>query len=331
MIPFEVPAKFLPKVLSGEYIRYGGILKEAATGRIVGHLKEVGSLSQSLASLPLSPTKAVSFLAEHQQLSQIMTTLKALKLITGVGAIASVATLGVSVAGFVVLNKKLARMEGRLEQVFKMLAEVKEIAKNIDFKIDAREYAKLQASMEGIFIIEKVLFNSGEQKLSQEQYNSLLIIEKEFRELKYYYALLLKNKKFSFWNDARVPFPALIELFSHFITAIQGELYTQFLKGDFETFKDVLKRNNILLEEVLQLFDKKRIYRHRVANAFLIDNPKEIALEVKNLGKILRESSRRLETMEIEIDFLQKKGLQPIEYITELKNMESNILLLPTS
>lgn len=46
-IPFEVPAQFMAKVLSGEYVRYGGIIKDAVTGQVIGHLKEAGSLGKS--------------------------------------------------------------------------------------------------------------------------------------------------------------------------------------------------------------------------------------------------------------------------------------------
>lgn len=59
-ISFEIPAKFMIKVLSGEYVRYGGIIKDAATGQVIGHLKEVGSLGRILNVVPTSPLSAIS-------------------------------------------------------------------------------------------------------------------------------------------------------------------------------------------------------------------------------------------------------------------------------
>lgn len=52
-IQFDLPAQFLQGIATGDIIRYGAILKDAGTGRIVGHLQESG-IAQSLLSQTLS-------------------------------------------------------------------------------------------------------------------------------------------------------------------------------------------------------------------------------------------------------------------------------------
>jgi hypothetical protein len=49
-ILFEYPAKFLAHGLPENVVRYGAILKDADTGRIVGHMQESG-LGQSLIDM----------------------------------------------------------------------------------------------------------------------------------------------------------------------------------------------------------------------------------------------------------------------------------------
>lgn len=39
-IPFDLPLQFLPGLATGKIVRYGAILKDAGTGRILGHLQE---------------------------------------------------------------------------------------------------------------------------------------------------------------------------------------------------------------------------------------------------------------------------------------------------
>src|SRR4051794_35485059 len=105
-IPMEVPARFLADVIAGQVKRYGCILKETGTGKIIGHLKEVGRAAEALAGMPLNPLSGpASLLAQagqwvdtHAQLSQMKEALGRLQLIGTVGAVASVAGLGVSVA-----------------------------------------------------------------------------------------------------------------------------------------------------------------------------------------------------------------------------------------
>ncbi len=126
-IPFELPLQFLPGLATGDIVRYGAILKDAGTGRILGHLQESG-VAQSLLSQALStaasPLSLVSSVVntgssiytaiQVRQLKAMMETLQALQIATlGVSLIG----VGVSVAGFVYMRKRFNSLDGRIDKL----------------------------------------------------------------------------------------------------------------------------------------------------------------------------------------------------------------------
>ena len=126
-IPFDLPTQFLQGIVNGDIVRYGAILKDADTGRIVGHLQESG-IAQSLLSQTLSSaTSPLSFVssiantgssiytaAQVHQLKAMMETLQALQVATlGVSLIG----VGVSVAGFLYMRKRFNSLDSRVEKL----------------------------------------------------------------------------------------------------------------------------------------------------------------------------------------------------------------------
>lgn len=126
-IPFDLPTQFLQGIANGDIVRYGAILKDADTGRIVGHLQESG-IAQSLLSQTISSaTSPLSFIssiantgssiytaAQVHQLKAMMETLQALQVATlGVSLIG----VGVSVAGFLYMRKRFNSLDSRVEKL----------------------------------------------------------------------------------------------------------------------------------------------------------------------------------------------------------------------
>ncbi|HEY9853743.1 MAG TPA: hypothetical protein V6D28_30010 [Leptolyngbyaceae cyanobacterium] len=102
----------------GSFERFGGVIREAATGRIVTFLRETGS---TIASVP-------------QQLQMVQGALM-------LTSAASVLSLGVSVMGFALVMKRINELEERLKQT-------EELLKKIDRKIDLSFYANLRAALD---------------------------------------------------------------------------------------------------------------------------------------------------------------------------------------
>ena len=128
---FHVPPEIEAKLASGEYRRVGGIIRNAADKqKIITHIKEAQGLEAlTPASLPA--------------------------LLSGVGAVASVANLAVSVAGFALVLHKLGKMEKKLDALDAQMArldekleEVTAITTAIEKLAWARLHGRLRAAME---------------------------------------------------------------------------------------------------------------------------------------------------------------------------------------
>lgn len=126
-ILFHVPAELIGRWQSGELLRFGTILKDAASGRIVSHLQETGvaqSVLSSFASGPFAPISMVTNLVNTgsniytgvkiNQLKLMMETLQSLQVVTlGV----SLVGVGVSVAGFYHMHKRFNALEVRMDHL----------------------------------------------------------------------------------------------------------------------------------------------------------------------------------------------------------------------
>lgn len=132
-IPFELPLRFLSGLATGDVVRYGAILKDAGTGRILGHLQESGLaqslLSQALSSAP-SPLSLISTAVnvgsnvytaiQVQQLKAMMEMMQALQVATlGI----SLVGVGVSVAGFLYMRQRFNTLDGRIDKLIDAVRE----------------------------------------------------------------------------------------------------------------------------------------------------------------------------------------------------------------
>jgi len=324
MIQFMIPPEFIPNVLSGEWARYGAILKDTNTGRIVGHLKEVGDLGQSLSTM-VSPVDAISQVGQHYQLAQIQDTLNSLQMISTVGAVASVATLGVCVAGFIVVNNKLNKLNAKLDEILKEVNAVRELVDHLNIKWDALTYARLQTAGEQLYVAQNS--DSMRKSLLESSYASFL-------ELRNYYSNLIE--KHNFWIDGQFPIKSAVEMYSRFIGCCLGQLQSAFLLGDLSAFRKTWEIVNQKVR-VLSHFDKTAAFRARTDSiskstfSMLNVNPHEVASQVKDAHAIAVETCARVETMIVEADYVARHQIDTFKYIKNLHEREPDILLLPAN
>lgn len=122
-------SKIIQGLLDGFLKRFGGVIREAGTGRIVRHLLEAPDLTSKLMSLPLNPilggTSLITDLVGHgftiHQLAKIQEQLSSVLNISQIAAGASVLNLGVSIAGFAYMGYKLHQIQNALDNVQKSL------------------------------------------------------------------------------------------------------------------------------------------------------------------------------------------------------------------
>lgn len=121
-IPFSAALEHLPGLASGNLVRYGAILKDAQTGKIVGHLQETGLWRSALEQAPgliTSANPVTSGLSVFQtiQNEQIKSRLAGIETLLGGMQSLQIATLATSVLGIGVTVASTVIVLNRLNQI----------------------------------------------------------------------------------------------------------------------------------------------------------------------------------------------------------------------
>lgn len=288
-----------------------------------------------LSAIPMNPISVISEVIQigqyahlshqntqlMQNITQIQSTLEGLQLITSAGALASVASLGVSVAGFASVKSKLEKLENKLDDVLGELSQLKKIVQRSEIKIDALSYSRLRAAIEELSIAEAA---DGEKECIEYARSA----ETKFRVIKHNYSILLKDDDYNVLGDPELPLPEALELHSRFIAAMEGELHACFLRGDFGAYRKCLQTNTELAQVICH-FDKKAAYHNRIAGSMLTET-KLVATKIKEIHGIASENFARIRSMSTEVNFIQRNNLTPAQYLKELRGKEPDLLLLPS-
>ena len=205
-IPFSLPLQFASGLADGSIIRIGTLLKDTGTGRILAHVQESG-LAQKLfmgsAGIPpftpvgaaLKGIEVASSLAANAQLYQLKGMVENLQLLQYANIGISAAGLGVSVIGFVLINKKLKSLELDISQIspkmdrhfqdlyerhlrqhFSMLYTLFERAEQAAFLPNAaREwlYIEGQLAEESGFLRGEIGYHLAQESFNQQWFNNM--------------------------------------------------------------------------------------------------------------------------------------------------------------
>ena len=181
-IPFDIPASFAAQLASGEVIRVGALLKDGATGRILAHLQETGALQSALTHLSpsaFSPLGLVNTVLEGantfqlHKLTSMVQTLQTLGMASlGVGVLG----IGVSVAGTVLLSRRMAQLQQEVDQLRHELSRVASAVHQGFADIEGRD-------IDGLFADIKSAFEHAQSLSVQGSANSWENLVLELRKL----------------------------------------------------------------------------------------------------------------------------------------------------
>ena len=104
-VPIDRHPELLAKLQNGEAFFSNGVFRDRF-GSILAHSREIGPLSES----------SIAAVQSSAQMSQLLG-------ITAVGAAASVATLGVSIAGFAIMNRRLDQVQRSIHMMHRDLSK----------------------------------------------------------------------------------------------------------------------------------------------------------------------------------------------------------------
>ncbi|HAD18533.1 MAG TPA: hypothetical protein DCF81_16930 [Erythrobacter sp.] len=129
-----VPEHLMAGVSSGQLEVLGSIIRSTSSGKIVAHLQEAAPLANLLARAPLdlviAPLDLAAQAIQIGQNEQIKAGIDALRELQTAGLVLNAASIGVSVAGFAMLNRKINALQADIGAVHSQL-------QGIDSKLDA--------------------------------------------------------------------------------------------------------------------------------------------------------------------------------------------------
>ncbi|NJM00288.1 MAG: hypothetical protein HC924_16500 [Synechococcaceae cyanobacterium SM2_3_2] len=134
-------APIVTGLLNGSLVRYGGVIRESGTGRIVKHLAESGGLTNLIMGNPLSPIlggadviiNTLGHLATHRKLEVLQRTATEILGVSQIAAGASVLNLGVSAIGFGYMHFRMNQLQS---SIIDLKSRVEEGFEDIGSKLD---------------------------------------------------------------------------------------------------------------------------------------------------------------------------------------------------
>ncbi len=127
---YHIPAHLISGYESGAYKLFNSILKDAATGHIVGHVQQTDALSKMIGAATngglnvlsggFSPLSAVTMLQNQQiknQLDAVQQGMGMLQNLQVAGLALSGVNLGISVVGFAMMMKRLTAITQHLDRL----------------------------------------------------------------------------------------------------------------------------------------------------------------------------------------------------------------------
>ena len=150
-IPFTVPSEFAAGYSSGSIERFGALLKDASTGKIVGHLQESGMGADLLGNLVgdavnfTDPVSALSSLGANYQLHEVKQMMEGLQMLGFANLAVSVVGIGVSVAGFAVMNRRFDLLS---DQISRLEKTIRRQFENLEWQFYRSHFSNLKGLME---------------------------------------------------------------------------------------------------------------------------------------------------------------------------------------
>ena len=312
-LTFETPVKFGDPLL---YERIGAIIHERASGKIVGHIQELGGWGL-LSKTPIpggNPLGLVTETIKIGQLHGIQQTLNTVQTLATVGAVASVATLGVSIAGFAAVLSKLKRIDGKLDRILSEVARIRQLVESINIKADALQIAELRQGLEAVALARH--YPVG------RRHTDLTITIQNLAKLRHYYGELLANQQFCSFGTENISM--LLDVQERLVAACEGELFAEFLLGSTPDAITARWGEQHKVFDAIAWTSPKSLYQlaeqgDRDNDVHMVTSAQERSDKVKTLAEIRAESTARLASLPALAQFLHERDVSVPHYMQLLE------------
>jgi hypothetical protein len=289
-------------------------MSEHKAGAFAAALKPVvGEEAQRmLAKLPSNPLAATQAIASTRQLAELGPALQSLKLVSTVGALASVVSVGVSCVGFALVLQRLSRIEGKLDEMMGKVESVKRAVSAIHDHQRNLSIARIRAAGDSLERAMAATTEGARRQLATEARSS-------FQEGRMLFAEL--------WHAAApchqfdMPVSAGLEMFGRYATCAFGEIQAEFILGDEGAFRHAVASVSRQIDDVVRI-DAAGAFRVR-SDAACVLGVEEVVRFQGNRQRLiegLREAAltaqwtaRRVETFADDMVFARELGVEPYD------------------
>ena len=311
MIPFNVPAKFAAEYAAGSIVRFGTLLKDANTGRIVGHLQETGLLQKTVQSLggfdPTGVSGVVGTLQNSIILNKINNLQSGLSFLQGLQS----ASLATSVIGVGVTAASTAIILNRLSQIDNSILNLKDEIRSLGDVAIEREVRNLLADLQTeLERLEEIPYAKWPEARAQSSEEKLHRLFNKVLELTVFLSRSSQNR-----FDAKL-FSVLISALA--LSASAGLKLLMWL-DDIEIAKQRTKRQ---LHKVDLL--QREIPTDRLSFILAAKDP----LSLKGLSEQIREIRHRFASLPFLLQALENGKIGSRDYLQEIENNENAELLV---
>ncbi len=329
-IPFQVPAKFAAKMVLGHAQRVGVNIVDSGSGKILGHVQETGKLAQNLSG-GLNPFvqagQLTSSVAANVQLEQVKDMLGALQLMTGATLAVSAINLGVSVAGFVVMSRKLDKLGGQISGLEKGLSEVRGDIHQIDIRQRARDRAAIVSIM-------AIGDEAWKRKDAADLWRELA--DKLSREESYYRALLETDRPQgdSIIHDHAVPLDDAIAAHEALAHLVAARMKCLILLNELEATHHYAESLGGWLRRNFRNLTPPKIVENRFEQEAtrLGKNQDDLRLDMLPRAQcfvgIIREQQEFADSMPLMIETMIQRRVDGREYVKRLREEKTENLLI---
>lgn len=313
-IPFTVEALEQVGILAGKYQRYGALIKDVATGRIVGHVQETGLLQDIFRSAttqgfnlvnPLTSVASVGSLFQNELMRRNLVNIENA---LGSVQIMGMANLAVSAIGVGVSIASTAMVLSKINNLQEIVSEVSSNLKNVEKAV------KEHRIKDRLTDVKTDLERLDESSLRLHDANWVFPIEER-----------------------------LHQHFNHFIMCIIE--YVKENKIDHEYLTNLLQALNFIASaqiKSLLLIDELKVARARSSSmaskiediAWLIP-PDVLARkvdcsenELDTANSLIQEMRHSTVSKVSLMSHLLKNGISSKQYLDELSNDQDNVLKL---
>jgi hypothetical protein len=327
-----MPADLAARYNLGQLQRFGTILKDVSTGQIAGHLQEASRLSSAISS-GFNPFvqagQLASSVAANVQLEQVKNMLGTLQLMTGATLAVSAVGLGVSVAGFVYVSKKLDTLAVKLGAMEGTLAEIRSDIHEIDVRQRARDRAAITSLMASG---EAAWTRTDKIKVWQELESRLSLEE-------HYYRALLDvtgPSRTSILFDGMVDWQGAVGAHEALTHLVMSRLKTLLLLNEMEAAEHYACEWRDWLRANFRNVSASNVVDQRLATQQSIGGKPNAATEprlellsnAESFVGIWRVQQEFADTLPLLIEELRRQGIDGRDYIERLRNEKQTEILV---